>query len=29
MVEALFGILLICLPLFGVIYLVGRFTLSE
>lgn len=29
MIQALLGILLLCLPLFLVIYLVGKFTLSE
>lgn len=29
MVSALIGILLITLPIFGVIYIVGKLTLSE
>lgn len=29
MVEGLIGILLICIPVFLVIYVVGRLTLSE
>jgi hypothetical protein len=29
MLQALFGILLMCIPIFLIIYLVGRFTLTE
>jgi len=29
MLQALFGILLICVPIFAIIYIVGRLTLTE
>lgn len=29
MLQALFGIVLVCLPIFLVIYIVGRLTLTE